>query len=136
MSPRQTSFLRKIHQITAKARAFPRNAPLAAPYGWVLKPRAQGLMTERMCGAHAEGWRGVGRWGGGSGLKKKHSSSLWPGKAAQGQLGGVGEGGGCGGESDACLPQKAGDPGQTRDLGFPGRREPPPLKAGRLHEFV
>lgn len=40
----------------------------------------------------------------GDGLKK-HSSSLWPGKAAQGQL--------CGGggvrEPDTCLQQKAGD---------------------------
>lgn len=45
---------------------LPRNTPLAAPYGWVLKPRAQGLMTERMCRAHAEGCSG----GGGDGLKK------------------------------------------------------------------
>lgn len=44
----------------------------------------------------------------GDGLKK-HSSSLWPGKAAQGQL--------CGGgrvrEPDTCLQQKAGDQSQT-----------------------
>lgn len=44
----------------------------------------------------------------GDGLKK-HSSSLWPGKAAQGQL--------CGGgrvrEPDTCLRQKAGDQSQT-----------------------
>lgn len=44
-------------------------------------------MTERMCGAHAEGCRrGVGG-GGGRGVKKKKSSNLWSGKAAQGQAG-------------------------------------------------
>lgn len=56
---------------------LPRNTPLAAPYGWVLKPRAQGLMTERMCCAHAEGC-----WGGGDGLKKTLIKSLaWKGCA-------------------------------------------------------
>lgn len=40
----------------------------------------------------------------GDGLKK-HSSSLWPGKAAQGQL----CGGGRGREPDTCLQQKAGE---------------------------
>lgn len=44
----------------------------------------------------------------GDGLKK-HSSSLWPGKAAQGQL--------CSGgrlrEPDTCLQQKAGDQSAT-----------------------
>lgn len=48
--------------------------------------------------------RDVGGW-----AKKKHSSSLWPGKAAQGQL--------CGGggvrEPDARLQQKAGDHSKT-----------------------
>lgn len=63
--------------------SLPRNTPLAAPYGRVLKPWVEGLMTERMCSAHAEGC-----WGDGL---KKHSSSLWPGKAAQGQLCGGGE---------------------------------------------
>lgn len=44
---------------------------------------------------------------------KKHSSSLWPGKAAQGQL--------CSGgrlrESDTCLQQKAGDRSETLYMG-------------------
>ena len=49
------------------------NTPLAAPYGWVLKPRVEGLMTERMCSAHAEGC-----WG--DGLKKTLIKSLaWKG---------------------------------------------------------
>ena len=58
----------------------------------------------------------------GDGLKK-HSSSLWPGKAAQGQLcgGAVGGGGGVASvsEPDTCLQQKAGDQGKTLYTGNP-----------------
>lgn len=74
-----------------------RDTPLAAPYGWVLKPR-RGFND----GADVRDVVG----GGVVGLKK-HSSSLWP---AQGQP--------CDGgrvrESDTRLQQKAGDRSPAR----------------------
>lgn len=71
-----------------QSRGLPRNTPLAAPYGWVLKPRARGLMTERMCRAHAEGCSGGGGW-----AKKTLIKSLaWKGCARSAVRRGQGDG--------------------------------------------
>lgn len=78
MSSQKTSFLRKIHQIMAKAKPFLQHFTSCTIW---LGPKATGggfndrADVQRTCRGMLGGW-----------AKKKHSSSLWPGKAAQGQL--------------------------------------------------
>lgn len=100
MLSQKTAFLRKIHQIMAKTKPFLQHFTSCTIW---LGPKATGggfndrADVQRTC-------RGML----GDGLKK-HSSSLWPGKAAQGQLWSGGRMRG----PDTCLQQKAGEQSET-----------------------